>query len=465
MNDINRIFRSSALVLALCLTLQAQAQLRPRGGTLGQPSTRPSLSMPDPAPTPPANNEPRTADYIVAVVNQELVTSAEVQARVQRIKAEAARGGPAAPPDTQLRKLVLDGLIDERVQLSYSRDSGTKVDPQDIDRAVGSIAAQNQLSPDQLRERLREEGIDYLRFRNNLRDQLLLERVREREVQQRIRITDAEIDAYIAKQRAAAPAMTSYNIAQVLVTVPEGASDAVVAERKAKAEQAVARARAGEPFDVIAKAVSEDGNRERGGEIGLRPADRLPEVFVAQVKNLKPGEIAPELLRTSAGWHALKLLDKRESGGMTVVQTRARHILLRPSAQLSAEAALQRLNEFKQQIASGQKSFEQLARENSEDGSAPQGGDLGWASPGMFVPEFEEAMGPLSNGGLSDPFISRFGAHLVQVTDRRTVPLDVKQQRDQARAALREQKYEAAYAEWTSELRARAYVEMREPPQ
>ena len=182
------------------------------------------------------------------------------------------------------------------------------------------------------------------------------------------------------------------------------------------------------------------------------------------VRPLKAGEIAPALLRTGAGFHVLKLVERRDAGGLAIQQTRARHILLRPSAQLPQDAALRRLAEFKRQIVSGSKTFEQLARENSEDGSAAQGGDLGWASPGGFVPEFEDTMNAMTLNGISEPIVSRFGAHLIQVVGRRQVTLDTKQLREQARAALREQKFEEAYAEWIQELRARAYVELREPP-
>jgi len=408
---------------------------------------------------------PRTADYIVAIVNQELVTAAELQLRLTQVRDDAKRSGARLPADEELRRQVLDGLIDERVQITNARESGQRVDDTEVERAMANVAAQNQLTPDQLRERLKREGIDYTRFRKNVKDQLLVERTREREVQTRIKVTDSEIENWLEAQRTAAGAATEYNISQVLVTVPEGATDAAVAERRARAEAALARIRAGESFEAVAREVSEDSNRAKGGEIGLRSADRLPDLFVETVRPLKAGDVAPTLLRTGAGFHILKLAERREAGALSVTQTRARHILLRPSAQLSQEAAGRRLLEFKRQISSGARSFEQLARDNSEDGSASQGGDLGWVSPGNFVPEFEEAMNALPLNGISDPVVSRFGVHLIQVMERRKVALDVKQQREQARNALREQKFEEAYSEWVRDLRARAYVEMREPPQ
>ena len=327
------------------------------------------------------------------------------------------------------------------------------------------MSVQNQLTLPQLREKLRQDGLDYTRFRNNVRDQLMTERVREREVIGRIRISDAEIDAFLDKRRAEAGAAAEYNIAQILVNVPEGSSSAVLATRRARAEAALARVKAGEAFEAVAREVSEDAKRADGGVIGLRPADRLPELFMAAVRPLKPGEVAPALVRSGAGFHVLKLVDRQEAGVFTTAQTRARHILLRPSAQLPRDVALRRLDDMKRQIESGAKTFEHLARENSEDGSAPQGGDLGWVSAGAFVPEFEDAMNALPVSGLSEPLVSRFGAHLIQVVDRRQVTLDPKQQREQARNVLREQKYDEAFADWIRELRARAYIEMREPPQ
>lgn len=413
-----------------------------------------------------ANRVPvRQADHIAAIVNQELVTAFEVEQRLARVREEAARARQSLPEEAELRKQVLELLIEERAILSFARDSGVRIEDPELDRAVAGVAAQNQLTMAQLRERLRREGLDYTRFRNNLRDQMMIERVREREVQSRIKISDAEIDAAIERQRQQAAAQPEIDIAQILVTVPEGASDAVVAERRAKADAAMARVKAGEAFATVAREVSEDANRERGGQIGMRPASRLPDVFVNAVGNLKAGEVAPELLRTGAGFHILKVVERKDGGALQVTQTHARHILLRPSAQVPAEVAVRRLEEFRQQIESGKASFEALARANSEDGSAPLGGDLGWTSPGSFVPEFEEAMNRLPLGGISAPVTSRFGVHLIQVVERRVVNVDPKQLREQARNALREQKFDDAYNEWVRELRARAYVELREAPQ
>lgn len=412
---------------------------------------------------PAQGRTPLQGDYIAAIVNQELVTAGEIERRLERAHADAARAGARLPADEVLRKQVFDELIDERVIIGNARESGMKVDDGEIDRAVQSVAAQNQLSLEQLRARLRAEGVDYGRFRANLRDQIMIERMREREVYRRIAVSDEEIDQELARARAAAKTGEELNLAQILVTVPEGADAATLEARRARAEQALARVRAGEPFAQVARELSEDGNRERGGEIGLRPAARLPDLFVEAVRDLPVGGVSA-VLRSGAGWHVLELLERR-AGGTTITQTRVRHVLLRTSPELTPEVAARRLAEYRRQIESGQRSFEDIARQYSEDGSAAAGGDLGWAAPGMFVPEFEAAMNALAPGGVSEPVVSRFGVHLIQVVERREVALDAKQLREQARNVLRERKFEQAYLDWTKELRARAYVEYREPPQ
>jgi peptidyl-prolyl cis-trans isomerase SurA len=406
----------------------------------------------------------RTGDYIVAVVNQELVTNAEVEARVAQLRATLQRRGAPLPSESALRDQVVSSLVDERVIISHARDSGIRIDEPEVDRAVANIAAQNRLSLEQLREQLRRNGMDMTRLRANLRDQMMVERVREREVGSRIRVTDAEIDAMLEKQRRGAASNVELNIGHILVSVPENATPEDVTARQARIEGALARIKAGEAFEKVARDVSEDPNRERGGDIGMRSTERLPDLFVEAMKPLQPGEVTPAPLRSGAGFHLLKLIERKQKSGFTTTQTRARHILLRPSAQAPPSAVAARLSEFKQQIESSARTFDSLAREHSEDSTAPNGGDLGWASPGNFVPEFEQAMNALPVGGISGPVQSRFGMHLIQVVERRDVTLDARQVREQARNLLREQKFEPAYAEWVGELRARAYIEMREPP-
>ena len=406
----------------------------------------------------------RQGDYILAVVNQELVTAAEVDQRIAL--ARAANRGQPLPPINELRQQALDSLIEDRVLVTYARTSGIKIEDSELERAVANVAAQNQLTGQQLRQRLQQEGLSYERFRSNLRDQLLVERVREREVQGRVRISDSDVENWLETKRRELKGQTTLDIAQILVRVPDGASPSQVAERKARAEEALARLAAGESFDAVVKQYSDDATtKEQGGRLGSRSIDRLPDLFVQAVANLNVGQRTQELLRSGAGFHILKVSERSDTTGFAVTQTRARHILLRLSPQLSRDAVVRRLQDFKRQIESGRQSFEQLAKENSEDGSAAQGGELGWASPGVFVPEFEQVMNALPLAGISEPVVSRFGVHLIQVLERRNQALDVKQQRALARNALREQKFEEAYVEWIAELRARAYIELRETVQ
>jgi peptidyl-prolyl cis-trans isomerase SurA len=403
----------------------------------------------------------RQGDYIVAVVNQELVTAAEVDQRM--VAARAANRGRPLPPASEFRQQVLDALIEERVLVTHARASNIKIEDSELDRAVANVAAQNQISAQQLRQRLQQEGISYERFRGNLRDQLLVERVREREVLGRVRISDSEVENWLEAKRRELKGQSTIDIAQILVRIPDGAGPAQVAERKARAEEALSRLAAGELFELIVKQYSDDAStKEQGGRLGPRSIDRLPDLFVQAVANLSVGQHTQELVRSGAGFHILKVSERSDTTGFAVTQTRARHILLRLSPQLNREAAVRRLQDFKRQVDSGRRSFEQLAKENSEDGSAATGGDLGWASPGSFVPEFEQAMNALPLAGVSEPVVSRFGVHLIQVLERRNQALDIKQQRALARNALREQKFEEAYVEWIAELRARAYIELRE---
>ena len=406
----------------------------------------------------------RSADFIVAVVNTESVTNNEVTARFQKMQQESIERGGAQPSPGELRKQALDALVEERVLVTYARDNGVKVDDGEVDRAIANIASSNKMTTDQLRDRLRQQGIDYATFRSGIRDQITIERIREREVVNHIRVSDSETNDYIAKMRGdRGSTQQQINLAQILITVPEKAPPAVEAERKARAEQALARVRNGEPFDQVAREMSEDSNKAKGGEMGSRPIDKYPDLFASAVANVKVGA-STGVLRSGAGFHILKVISRGEDSGLTVQQTRVRHIVLRPSAQLGIDAVERRIIDFRQQIASGAKTFEELARQYSEDGSAPSGGDLGWASPGSFVPEFEEAMDKLPIDGLSGPVRSRFGVHLIQVLDRRQTTVDPKQLREQATNALKEQKFEPAYAEWVADLRAKAFIEYRDPP-
>jgi peptidyl-prolyl cis-trans isomerase SurA len=296
----------------------------------------------------------------------------------------------------------------------------------------------------------------------------MLTRLREREVDPRVRVGDQEVDQYLQEQLAgsADPNRQLVNMAQLLVAVPDGSSEAQVEALKEKALRALARARAGEDFTGLVRELSDAKDRDSGGQLGLKTADRYPPLFLEATEPLAVGGIT-DLVRSGAGFHILKLLERRAAGlpPMTVTQSRARHILLIPSGQLSEAAARDKLNDFKNRIQSGRADFAVLARENSQDGSAAQGGALGWANPGQFVPEFEEVMNRLAPGQISEPLISRFGVHLIQLLERRNAVVDEKDRREMVRNMLREKKFNESYAIWVQDVRGRAYIEVRDPPQ
>jgi peptidyl-prolyl cis-trans isomerase SurA len=457
-----------------CLVSQGAAAqgLRPAGnasqGLARQPAANAGAASALSLPTPSAADKgPRSADYIVAIVNSEPVTNHEVSSRVARIEQQLAQQGGTtpAPPREVIAREVLERLILEKAQLQLAREMSLKVDDYSVNQAEASVAQQNGLTVDELQRRLVREGLSRDRFREELRNQLLLQRVREREVDSKVRVTDLEIDQFIREQQANPEGM-EINLAHVLVRVPENASPEVVAERQARAQQAADKVRAGEEFAQVAREYSDaaEGKRD-GGLLGLRPTDRYPELFVTSTQSLPVGGVVGPI-RSPAGFHILKVVERTSAGsGMVVTQTNARHILLRTGPQLSEAAAAARLNDYRRRIQAGQADFATLAREHSQDGSAKQGGDLGWANPGRYVPEFEQVLNTLRPGEISEPVVTRFGVHLIQLVDRREAKLNQREQRDMMRDAVREKKLDEAYATWAQELRGRAYVEYREPPQ
>ena len=401
------------------------------------------------------------ADFIVAVVNSTPITNVELQLRLQRVQQQLSRQGNV-PPRSQLVREVLERLILERAQLQLARELGVTPDDAAVDQAVNNVALQNQVSLEELKRRLSADGVDYARFRSDVRDELTLVRLREREVDSRVKVSEQDIDQFFRDRQAQAGAEPErIQLAQILVAVPESATADQVGALQAKAQRALDRVRAGEAFAGVAAEVSDAADRAAGGDLGLRPVDRLPSLFVDAVRDLKDGALAGPL-RSGAGFHVLQLVKRsRDAATLTVIQTRARHILFKSGPKFNEAQATAKLLDFKRLIVAGQADFAVLARDNSEDGSAKDGGDLGWASTGMFVPEFEQVMNQLAPGQIADPLVSRFGVHLLQVMARREAPLSEREQRELARNLVREKKIDEAFALWQQEVRGRAYVEFR----
>ena len=467
----HRVIALAIAALASLLSQGALAQgLRPSGAPTGKgltarPPATPSITLP--AQGSASDATPRQADFIVAVVNSEPVTNNEVRARMARAEAQLAQQGGAMPPRDLLAREVLERLILERVQLQQAKEAGIKVDDFAVSQAEQGVARQNNMSVDELYRRLGRDGMGKERFREELRNQLLLQRLREREVEARVKVSDLDIDQYLREQQAGTDATAmEINLGHVLVLVPENASPAEVAARQARAQRAADKVRAGEDFAAVAREFSDAPEGQRNaGQLGLRPADRYPELFVNSTLGLPVGSIVGPV-RSPAGFHVLKVIERVTAGlPATVVQSHARHILLRTGPQLSESAAAARLAEYRRRVQAGLADFGALAREHSQDGSAKDGGDLGWATPGRYVPEFEQALNALAPGDISEPVVSRFGVHLIQLLERRQAKLTQREQRDMARDTVREKKLDEAYATWAQELRGRAYVEYRDPPQ
>ena len=405
-----------------------------------------------------------TADYVVALINSEPITDSDLRMQTRIMEQQLREQGRNGVSPGAVREAALERLITERIQLQMAVQMGIRAEEAAVDQAEKTVAAQNQLSVASLRQNLEKEGLSTVVFRRQLGDQVVLGRLREREVDARVKISEPDVDTALAAQEAANAQLTNQNIniAQLLIALPENPSASQLAAAQAKAQSALKRIRNGEAFEALVSELSE-GDRRNGGQLGVRRADRYPDLFAAAIHDLPVGGVS-EPVRSGAGLHILKLIDRQTvRKTATLSQTRARHILLTLNPELNAAQAQERLQNLRESIVSQKTSFEEAARSNSQDGSAAQGGDLGWANPGMFVPEFEQVMDRLREGDISAPILSRFGVHLIQVLERRRVELSPEQQREQLRQQLRAQKIEERYTTWLAELRARAFIEIREP--
>ena len=406
------------------------------------------------------------ADYIVAVVNSEPITNSEVRNALQRLLRDITAQRQTPPPVEELRRRVLERLINERAQLQVALEGGLRVDEASVDQSEQAIARQNQIDVPELRARVVKDGMTVGQFRKQLRDQLLLSRLHEQQVEGRIRISDADIDRALAEQTGAGdPQALEVNLGHLLIAVPEKASADQSAALLAQAQKVLGRIRAGEDFAALVQEVSA-ADRANGGQLGLRRSDRYPPAFVNATQGLPVGGVS-EIVRTGAGFHILKVLERKAPAApsMAIVQSRARHILLRLGPDLTQAAAIAKLADFKRRIEAKTATFAALAREHSQDGSASQGGELGWVGPGAFVPEFEEPMNRLAEGQISAPVVSRFGVHLIEVMERRRVEMKPEEVRESIRNQLRASRYDGAFATWAQDIRANAFVEYREPPQ
>jgi len=411
--------------------------------------------------------QPVLIDAIAVVVNTDVITLKEIEERLRLVEQRLKRQNIQLPPREVLQKQLLERMIVNRAQMQLARETGIRIDDLLLDRAISRIAEQNKLNVQAFRDQLEGDGLSFARFREEVREEITLQRLREREVDNKIQITDAEIDNFLAAAAGNADGgQNEINIAQILVRVPEKAAPEQIAERRKRADEALAQLNSGAEFAKVAASFSDAGDALSGGELGWRSASRLPQLFLDATEKIKEGEIAP-LVRSANGFHILKVIGRRNANmikagaGTVVQQTLARHILIKVNQIVPASEARRKLVELKERLDNKAAKFEELARLYSNDGSASKGGDLGWIYPGDTVPEFERAMNALKPGEVSGPVESPFGYHLIEVIERKSEEISRERQRLIARQALREQKLEESYEDWLRQLRDRAYVEYR----
>lgn len=405
-------------------------------------------------------NTTRAIDRIVAVVNAEVITESELNARSDAVRRRILREGGAPPPGDELREQVLEKLVSDSARLQAARSVGINIDSASIDRTLARLAAEAGRSVTEFQKGIAAEGIPLEVFRRELAVEIAMSRVRERDIESRVQVSEAEVDAWLEEQKTAAPQI---NLAQILVPVPEGAPAEVWSRAQALAERISRGARGGADFGRILASLTAAGEQASGGSLGLRPVDRMPELFLDAVRALAVGEVS-EAVRSPVGFHVLKVIERRGAGaaeGVPVRQTRARHILGSVDALNSESEVQRRLAEVRQRILAGSVSFAAMARQYSADGTASQGGELGWLYAGDTVPEFESAMNALQPGEISEPVRSPFGLHLIEVLERRTDSASPQRLRSQARAAIRARKSAEAFEEWVALARDRAFVQIR----
>ncbi len=406
------------------------------------------------------SRQPIAIDRVIAVVNDEAITAYELRDRMATVVRQLRQRGTPLPARDVLEKQVLERLIVDRVQIQFARETGLRIPDAELDNALRRIAENNRMPLAQFRAALEKDGIDWRRFREDIREEMTVARLRDREVESRIVVSDGEIDNYLANPQQTNQAAV-VAIGHIIVRVPEQADPARLAQLRRRAEEALARIRNGEDFGQIAASYSEAPDAMAGGMIEPRPQDRLPSLYADALATMKPGDVSG-ILRSPAGFHIVKLFDRKggSAANETIRQTRARHILIKVNELISSDEARRKLEGLKERLDNGA-DFAELARLYSNDLSAAKGGDLGWLYQGDTVPDFERAMDALKLNELSKPVQSPFGWHLIQVQERKNAEAGDERKRLMARQALRERKSDEAYEDWLRQMRDRAYVEYR----
>ncbi len=411
----------------------------------------------------PAHAQSRAVliDRVIAIVNDEVITRHELNNQKRAVLAQLQRQGVKPPAESDFDAQVLERFINERVQLQHAKETGIRADEETVTAALQNIASQNKMSMQQFAQTLKADGLTVEQFREELKNDIILNRVRDREVDSRVVVTDGEIDGYLATAKLQGNLQAEYQLAHILVLVPEQATPDQVELRRKRAEEALKQVKAGTAFSQVAAVFSDTNDASQGGALGWRKADRLPTIYAEAAEKLPVGGTS-EVLRSANGFHIVRVLDKKTSQNeKTVVeQNKVRHILVRVNELVGENEAKTKIDRLKERISSGAK-FEDVAKLNSEDSSAPRGGELGWVSPGDTVAEFEAAMKAAAPKTVVGPVRTQFGFHLIEVMERRNQDVTTERTRAAARAALRERKADEAYQAWLREVRDRATIEIK----
>jgi peptidyl-prolyl cis-trans isomerase SurA len=429
----------------------------------------PAAAKPSSGFLPPAASSAKVIDSVYVIVNDEVITKREVDNRVSEITARLRAQNAQMPDPENLRRQVVEAMITERAQLQLGKEMGVRVSDIELDRAIGRIAESQKMSVQDMRNQMEKEGLTFAQFREQIRNEIVMQRLIDHEVDAKIQVSDAEIDTYLAAEKAAAADRVEIDISQILVRIPENASPEQIAARKARADEVARQLRTGADFAKMAASYSDSPDALQGGAVGWRDPDRLPPLFSGELAKLKPGQVTP-VLRTNVGFHIIKLNNRRkpeeqqqqQAEAATVQQTHARHILLKVTPTQSEEEARKKLLDLKAKIEAKQANFEDLARQNSQDSYASKGGDMGWVEPGDVPDELAAAMNALQPGQISAPVKTPFGLHIVQVVERKTQDGSKDKERATARQVLTERKRQEAMEDWARQVRDRAYVEFRE---
>jgi peptidyl-prolyl cis-trans isomerase SurA len=406
------------------------------------------------------SNEIVKMDRIIAVVDQAVITEQELLDRIRTVKAQLEKQGTELPPDNVLERQVLERLIADSLQLQMAAQTGVKIDDTQLDKTIERIAAQNKMSVDEFKDVLEKDGMPLSKFREDIRSEITIARIREREVDNKLNISEGEIDNYLTTQANRGEEQDEFEISHILIRTPEDASPEDLEKAKTKTQEALKQLADGISFSQVSASLSDAPNALEGGDMGWRSGAQLPAVFLEVLKPMQKGEVSKSI-RSPNGFHILKVTDRRGGTSSLVIgQTHARHILIKLTEVVSEKEAKRKIDSIKERLDNGVK-FEELARQYSEDGSANNGGDLGWVNPGDTVPPFEKAMNELGLGEISDPVLSPFGWHVIQVTERRQQDMTKEASRLKARQEIRTRKSEEAYQDWIREMRDRAFVELR----